>query len=528
MKSSTPEIIFDDYFKKGVLPKADLFSSLVDWADEFGERVALKDEFRQLSYRQLLEEASGFARLLSSRGLQRDDRVLVQLPNCVNFFIVLFAVIRVGALPVLVLPGHRSHEIRGVHKVADARFYIAQREHDHFSYESIATMLIGEGLDKNSVVFFDDLGFSRAIDEHEEDAFVPPAPDDIALLLLSGGTTNTPKLIPRTHADYVFNFTHMATECLLDTSSRYLCAVPVAHNFALGCPGVLGIMAMGGFAYLLARPDILVFSEIVSQERITVTALVPALAELLVEYMELGVEAFSSLTLIQVGAAKFSEASAQKIRSFLNCELQHIYGMAEGLLCFNRRFDPVSLKISTQGRPLSAVDLLRVVDEHGQDLPQGGVGELYVRGPYTIRGYFNNAEANREGFDSEGFYKTGDLVRLDEGGNVIVLGRVKEQINRAGEKYSPADTEGVLLAWDRIDACSVVGVERIAEGDRVIFFIQPRGQTLSREEVCRYLEVQGVAGYKYPDEVIMVSALPLTAVGKIDKKKLAAQYASMA
>jgi len=528
MKSFTAQGVFDHYFKTGALAEADLFSSLVGWADKYAERIALKDESRQLSYRQLLEEASGFARLLSARGLRRDDRVLVQLPNGVNFFIVLFAVIRVGALPVLVLPGHRAHEVRGIHKVAEPRFYIAQREHDGFIYESLATTLVGEGLAEEGVVFVDDLDFPGMIDEVAEERFVPPAPDDVALLLLSGGTTNIPKLIPRTHADYVFNFSNMAMECLLDTSSRYLCTVPVAHNFALGCPGVLGVMAVGGFAYLLARPDILVFSEIVAQEQITVTALVPALAELLVEYMELGVESFSSLTLLQIGAAKFSEASAQKIRSLLNCELQQIYGMAEGLLCFNRRFDPLSLKIGTQGRPLSIFDDLRVVDGNGRNVQQGQVGELYVKGPYTIRGYCNNEEANRNGFDPEGFYKTGDLVRLDEGGNVVVVGRAKEQINRAGEKYSPADTEGVLLAWNRIAACSIVGIENIEEGDRVVFFIRPHGRALTREEVCRYLEARGVAGYKYPDEVVMVSALPLTAVGKIDKKKLAAQYTSVA
>ncbi|KDD69584.1 2,3-dihydroxybenzoate-AMP ligase [Pseudomonas sp. BT76 TE3572] len=525
MKSLTPRADFENYIRMKALPEADLSSSLTGWVEKYSDRIALKDEHRQLSYAGLLRESTGFAHWLSAHGLQADDRVLVQLPNSVNFFVVLFAVIRVGALPVLVLPGHRAHEAKGVHQTAGSSFYITQREHDGFGYESIATALVGEGLPREGVVFVDDLDFSALAAVSGTDTFPMPAIDDVALLLLSGGTTNTPKLIPRTHADYVLNFSEMAKACLLDQSSRYLCAVPVAHNFALGCPGVLGVLAVGGFAYLLPRPDILDFAEVVTREQITVTALVPALAELLIEYLELGVEGFSSLMLLQVGAARFSEVSAQKLRALLDCELQHIYGMAEGLLCFNRRFDPLSLKVSTQGRPLSIFDELRVVDEQGQPVIEGEVGELYVRGPYTIRGYYNNEEANHTGFDPDGFYKTGDLVRLDHGNNVVVVGRAKEQINRAGEKYSPADTEKVMLAWDRVVGCSIVGIENITEGDKAVFFIRSSGEHVTREDVCRYLEAQGVAGYKFPDEVVMVNSLPLTAVGKIDKKRLVASYA---
>ncbi|MBA1189472.1 AMP-binding protein [Pseudomonas entomophila] len=525
MKSHVDPVAFERYLESGALPATTLLDCLTQWKADYGDRIALKDEHATLTYAQLSERSDVLASDLQARGLRAEDTVIVQLPNSIGFFVTLFAVMKVGAVAVLALPGHRQYELLGLQEIAQARMYIAQRQLGDFAYTMLADALCENGLPESGVLYLDDIPDASWQSPERPPAAVKPAPDDVAFLLLSGGTTQVPKLIPRTHADYAYNISAMAQACGLTGDSRYLCVVPAAHNFALGCPGVLGVLTAGGQVHLQAQPDILQLCDVLHQERITVTSLVPSLAELLIEYLDITGQRFDALSLVQVGAARFSKTSAQRLKALLDCELQHIYGMAEGLLCFNRREDDEHAKRDTQGRPLSPFDELRVVNEQGGQVAPGTVGELHVRGPYTIRGYHARPEVNAAAFDEQGFYRTGDLVRLDEAGNVTVVGRVKEQINRGGEKYSPSDMEKLMVDWARIGECAVVGFEDRQLGERVVYFIRPLGEPPTRREVCDYLRTRGLADFKYPDAVVVLEQMPLTAVGKIDKKHLALTYA---
>ncbi|MDR6715175.1 2,3-dihydroxybenzoate-AMP ligase [Pseudomonas hunanensis] len=516
---------FQRYLDQGALPATTLLECLQQWAVLHAGRVALKDDHESLTYQQLAERSDALAAYLHGLGLRAEDKVILQLPNCTGFFVALFATMKVGAIAVLALPGHRQYEILGLQEAAGARMYIAQSHLGDFTYDVLASALVERGMPAGGVVYLDRLPSQVWVRPNELPPFPSPAVDDVAFLLLSGGTTQVPKLIPRTHADYVYNITAMAEACGLHAQSRYLCVVPAAHNFALGCPGVLGVLAVGGIVRLLPQPDILKLCDLLAEERITVTSLVPSIAELLIEYLELSELHFEALELVQVGAARFSRESARRLKTLLGCELQHIYGMAEGLLCFNRSGDDERVKIETQGRPLSAFDELRVVGERGEQVPPGGVGELHVRGPYTIRGYHARPEINAAAFDQQGFYHTGDLVSLDQAGNVTVVGRVKEQINRAGEKYSPSDIEKLMVDWSRVGECAVIGFEDRQLGERVVYFIRPLGSGPSRRDVCDYLKGLGLADFKYPDAVVLLEQMPLTAVGKIDKKRLTLEHA---
>ncbi|NIF27250.1 AMP-binding protein [Pantoea sp. Tr-811] len=524
MKPHIDPAAFEQYLKCGALPATTLLDCLAQWAREHGDRLALQDDQGELTYRQLDQRSTALAGFLQSRGLGAEDKVILQLPNGCGFFIALFAVMKLQAVAILALPGHRQYELLGLQEAAQATMYIACSQLADFRYEVLAQALVDQGMPRNGVVYLDLLG-DDAWDACPQLPARPAAPDDVAFLLLSGGTTQVPKLIPRTHADYTYNITAMAEACGLHAHSRYLCVVPAAHNFALGCPGVLGVLSAGGLVHLLPQPDIMRLCELLNEQRITVTSLVPSIAELLIEYLEFSGLSFSALELVQVGAARFSKESARRLKQLLGCELQHIYGMAEGLLCFNRADDPEQAKVDTQGRPLSSFDEIRVVGEDGRQVALGDVGELHVRGPYTIRGYHARREINEAAFDAEGFYHSGDLVRVDEAGNVTVVGRVKEQINRAGEKYSPSDIEKLMVDWARIGECAVVGVEDRQLGERVVYFIRPIGPGPSRREVCDYLKALGLADFKYPDAVVLLEQLPLTAVGKIDKKRLALEHA---
>jgi non-ribosomal peptide synthetase component E (peptide arylation enzyme) len=197
--------------------------------------------------------------------------------------------------------------------------------------------------------------------------------------------------------------------------------------------------------------------------------------------------------------------------------------MAEGLLCYTRIEDPDEIAFATQGRPLSAADEIKIVDETGQPVRQGEIGELWCRGPYTIRGYYRADERNREAFSDDGFYKTGDLVRRGPGGNVIVEGRIKDLINRGGEKISAEEIEAHLLAHRDVIVAAVVAMPDRAFGEKACAYVKLRPRaTLDLSALREYLGTRGVARFKWPERLEIVDEMPLTNVGKIKKIELRA------
>lgn len=240
---------------------------------------------------------------------------------------------------------------------------------------------------------------------------IAPDPAAPALLLVSGGTTGAPKLIPRTHQDYVYNATASAELCRLTADDVYLVALPAAHNFPLACPGLLGAMTVGATTVFTTDPSPEAAFAAIDEHGVTATALVPALAKLWAQACAWEPLAPKTLRLLQVGGAKLAAPDAALVRGALTPGLQQVFGMAEGLLNYTRIGDPPEVLENTQGRPLSPDDEIRIVDEVGNEVPPGAEGELLVRGPYTLNGYFNAEAANERSFSPDGFYRSGDRVR---------------------------------------------------------------------------------------------------------------------
>jgi 2,3-dihydroxybenzoate-AMP ligase len=255
-------------------------------------------------------------------------------------------------------------------------------------------------------------------------------------------------------------------------------------------------------------------------------ALVPSAVQLWLQAAQADTRArlqLRSLELLQVGGASFAEAVARRVPDVLGCALQQVFGMAEGLVNYTRLDDPDDVVFTTQGRPMSAADEVRILDADGHDVPAGEPGTLATRGPYTFRGYYRSPEHSRRVFDADGFYHSGDVVRRAADGNLVVVGRVKDQINRGGEKIAAEEVEDLLLRHPGIAQVGVVGVpdERLGEKSCACF-VSPQPE-LSTTALRRFLREQGVADYKIPDRFERLDALPLTAVGKIDKQRLRAQ-----
>ena len=226
-----------------------------------------------------------------------------------------------------------------------------------------------------------------------------------------------------------------------------------------------------------------------------------------------------SLKLLQVGGARLSATLAARIPAEIGCQLQQVFGMAEGLVNYTALDDLPERIINTQGRPMCPDDEVWVADEHGNPLPRGEVGRLMTRGPYTFRGYFNSPEHNAGAFDANGFYCSGDLIAIDEQGYITVQGREKDQINRGGEKIAAEEIENLLLRHEAVIHAALVSMEDSLLGEKSCAYLVVK-QPLRAVEVRRFLREQGVAEFKLPDRVESVDALPLTPVGKVDKKQL--------
>jgi non-ribosomal peptide synthetase component E (peptide arylation enzyme) len=234
----------------------------------------------------------------------------------------------------------------------------------------------------------------------------------------------------------------------------------------------------------------------------------------------------ASLRVLQVGGARIADELARQVEPVLGARLQQVFGMAEGLLNYTRLDDQEEVICTTQGRPLSPADEVRIVDENDTDVPAGEPGLLITCGPCTLRGYYRAPEHNARSFTAGGWYRSGDICRRTPEGNLIVEGRDKDMINRGGEKVSAEEVENLVYALPAVSQVAAVSMPDPVLGERVCLYVVTRpGADLTLEQVRQSMEDAGVARYKLPEHLVLTGSLPATKVGKIDKKALRADIA---
>ncbi len=527
-----PPEFAERYIREGFWNAETIPQAIVRAADQRPNSIALVDSTRSLTYSQLLDEAGHIAALLDRENVARGDRIVIQLPNCIDFATLTVACLEIGAIPIMALPAFRKAELEYLISFAGANAIAIAPDYRGFDHAALARELVAE-LPMLKSVFSTTPGDgcvclqdrdagSRRIGSANDD------PYDVALFLLSGGTTGMPKLIPRTHADFLYNARVSAKVTGLTPDSRILIALPVEHNFPLACPGLLGAMLTGARAILCQSTKPADLAQVIGREQVTHLPCVPTVALGLLGCSEsFGTDFSSSLRVVTVGGQRLQEHTARSLKaSFPHIAVQQVLGMAEGLLCYTRLDDPEEVAFKTQGRPVSSGDEIRIVEPDGSDAAPGEVGELWCRGPYTIRGYFRAPERNREAFDLAGYYRTGDVVRLDLSGNLVVEGRIKDLINRGGEKISAEEIEAHLIAHPAIDAAAVVAMPDDVLGEKACAYLTLRNRiAFDIVSMREYLAARGVAQFKWPERIEIVRELPLTNVGKVRKVELRADIA---
>ncbi len=495
-------------------------------AAQFPDDVAVVAGDVRLTYAGLWEEAGRIGAGLLAHGLVRGDRVVVQLGNTAAFVSVVCGLFRAGLVPVFALPAHRFAEVSHVLRTAEANAYIAAASYDGFDYRALARELQASLPTLRHVLIEGDAQEFSAVAGLAGDArALPPDPDpqSVAFLQLSGGSTGLSKLIPRTHDDYLYSFRASNAICGIDRDSVYLVALPAAHNFPMSSPGFFGALYAGARVVLSpgAGPD--TAFPLIARERVTCVGLVPPLALLWAQAAGNSAHDLSSLRVLQVGGAKLVPEAARRVIDGLGCQLQQVFGMAEGLVNYTRLHDPLECVLTTQGRPISPDDEVLVVDDHGHPVAPGEVGHLLTRGPYTIRSYHNDPGANARAFTEDGYYRTGDMVQQLPGGYLVVQGRAGDHINRAGEKISAEEIEDHLLAHASVFDAAVVSMPDPYLGERSCAFVITRGERPTAASLKAWVRSRGLAAFKVPDQVVFVDAFGTTAVGKVSRRELRAQ-----
>jgi 2,3-dihydroxybenzoate-AMP ligase len=536
-----PDDVAEEYVARGYWAGMTLGVLLRDIAARRPEEPALIDAGSgvRLTHRELTERADAAGVRLLDLGLEQGHRIVVQLANGWEFVVLTLACLRTGIVPVMALPAHRRVELSYLARHAEATAIAVPDRLRDFDHQLLAHELAGEVREVTRdawhvLVAGDDIAPGstdlRALcapsDDPDADRArldaIAIASRDVAVFLLSGGTTGLPKLIARTHDDYAYNARASAELCGMDNRTGYLVSLPAGHNFPLACPGILGALLSGGRVVLLPSPEPAKAFATIAAEAVTHTAVVPAVAARWIDHgLEHGTDELVTLRVLQVGGARLADELARKVGPVLGVTLQQVFGMAEGLLNYTRLDDPDDVVCTTQGRPMSPADEVRLVDELGDEVPDGEPGSLLTRGPYTPRGYYRAAEQNARAFTLDGWYRSGDICRRVRGEYLVVEGRDKDMINRGGEKISAEEVENLVYQLPEVAQVAAVAMPDPELGERVCLYVVPRpGAVPTLERVRSSMEATGVARFKLPEHLVLVEELLTTKVGKIDKKAL--------
>ena len=520
------------YRAKGYWEDRSLAGVFQDVFATFAGRTALIAGSEHITYRELAGRVERLARHFLELGLRPLDRVVVQLPNVPEFVSVYFALQRVGAIAVMALPPHRYREIKYYVELTEAVAYVIPDQAGDFDFVELARRITSECRSLRHVVVAGEAPpgmVSLATCLSTESRVPASALGDVtidsmdpAVLQLSGGTTGVPKLIPRLHNDYVYNSKTAATMVDVRPGDALLVVLPIAHNLPLACPGIQGFFLRGARAVLSSSVRAQDVFSLIERERVTHLAVVPALLIRWINDPAISRYDLSSVRVVQSGGQRLQPEVKRLCEARIpSATVQENFGMAEGMLTFVRLDDPYDVRLETVGRPMCPDDEVKLVDDEGREVADGEVGELAVRGPYTLRGYYRAPEHNARVFTPDGFYLSGDLMRRHPSGNFVVEGRKKDLINRGGEKISAEEIESLILSHPAVQNVACVPMPDPILGERTCAFVVPRrGQRVTLPEIVVHLTEAGIAKFKLPERLELIDELPLSPFGKVSKVTL--------
>ena len=488
--------------------------------EEKGDYESLLFEGRRHRSGELFDRARRLAGGIAALGIEPGERVIVTMANSEQVGIVYQALWRAGAV---VTPANfllSAEDLRHVVADAEASAVITSAEFaDKVSEATSGLQHVRQSISTGEVDGF--LSLSE-LEQAAPAEIAPRADDDLAALLYTGGTTGRSKGVMLTHASLSYTGAAAHQSAYVPGINRGLGTLPLSHAYGL-LVTIAGMFSPErGFAVLLRWFDPTAFLEMIAEHRIQVTAVVPTMLQILLsqplEDYDLG-----SLQYVSSGGAPLAaEVAEQFAKRVPSARIRQGYGLTEtsSLISSN----PIGReRPGSVGLPVPGTEV-RILDDAGEQLPVGEVGEICARSPGVMQGYWRSPDATADAL-RDGWLHTGDLGYRDDDGYLFIVDRKKDLIIRGGFNVYPRDIEDALLEHPAIESAGVVGRPDEKSGEEVVAFVSLRpGAEATPEELVGWARKR-IGGYKYPRDVHVIGAIPLTNVGKVDRKELRRQLA---
>lgn len=488
-------------------------------ARQRGTKTALvTDRGESISYAELDDRVRRFAAFLDSLGFGEGERVAILLPNVSEFVVSYFGTIAAGRVAVPVNYRLSPSEVGYILSDCVARVTVTTAE----QYRRIVGG--GEGGGVATWVLIDveipgkAVTFAHALDGAPCAAPAHAEPDDVACLMYTSGTTGYPKGAMLTHRNKMFNVDSCRRTLGYSDRDIGLLSIPLFHATGLHSQ-LVALLACGGTVVLQREYDTRSVLELISTHKVTALFFVPAIYKLISLRKDLADYDLSSVRVAAYGGAPMDGETIKALRGIFRAELHNAYGLTECTSLATVLPAPLALlRADSVGLPVPGIDA-EVRGPSGEALPRGESGVLFLRGPNIVKGYFGALEKTREAF-SGGWLNTGDVARIDADGLVCILDRVKDMINRGGEKIFGLEVENVLYAFPGVAEAAIVGVPHPVFGEVPVAFVVPMpGERIDPEKVREFCRIR-LADFKVPVEVRSTDRLPRNPGGKVVKKEL--------
>jgi long-chain acyl-CoA synthetase len=484
-----------------------------DKAQQQPERTALRLDDVTVSYQELADSSARVAGLLVARGLTPGDRVGIMLPNVPQFAAIYYGILRAGGVVVPMNPLFKAREVA---------YYLSDSGAElNFAWHGmIAEAQAGAEQTGTQVIPVDPAGFAELLaDQEPSPAVTDRSADDTAVILYTSGTTGSPKGAELTHDNLISNIAVTQTDLLRLTGDDVVFGgLPLFHAFGQTVT-LNAAMSAGATLLLLTRFEPATALAMLERDHATMFAGVPTMYAAL-----LGVPDAPELPDLRVcvsGGAALPVEILHRFEKQFGCEVLEGYGLSETspVASFNRPGG--DRKAGSIGRPVTGVEM-RAVGGDGQEVPVGEVGELAIRGHNVMKGYWNKPDATQAVLAEDGWFRTGDLGRVDEDGFFFVVDRLKDLVIRGGFNIYPREIEEVLYEHPEVAEAAVIGIPHPDLGEEVGAAVALRaGATVTGSELQDFVKRQ-VAAYKYPRHVWILDALPKGPTGKILKREIVA------
>jgi fatty-acyl-CoA synthase/long-chain acyl-CoA synthetase len=481
---------------------------------KFPLKIAARDKFREITYAELNARVNRLANGLLAIGVKRGDGVALSVGNRIEHLEIVFATAKIGALAIPLDVKWKALELGSVIAALEPRFIILQEDCvDEFARaRELKNLSSIKAISLSADLSYSGLLDGRSADEPD----VPVSEDDPFAVMLTSGTTGFPKGCLATQRTFVFHCINNAIEKGLGAHDTAILSSPIYFN--AGRSFTLGIIFYGGTMILHERFDAEEVLRTIEREKVTYVGAVPVMCERMLHVLESKKYDTSSLRCLAITGGKVHPAVLESLQKNLTPNIYRTYASTDsGQMAISKPGDAAS-KANSAGRPVWCVDL-RIVDDGGNPVKVGDVGEIICQSPLATHGYYKNPEATNASF-RDGWFYTGDLGYFDEEGFLYVSGRKKDMVKSGGISIYPLEIESVIYSHPDILEAAVIGVPDPQWGEalKAVIVLKP-GARLQSGELLSYCK-ERLSAYKVPKSVEFRDALPHTEVGKVNKVKL--------